>query len=147
MNDNLPKPSGKGCHSVSKNDFTKNTEDTRRIWGLQERYDLHEGLVINVSSGRGICERDYPKIEAYLGLKGFTTYFRSNPEYTSQKTKGVVRIKYSNNTKTTNTDDLTVIKKSELIEQIRGFLNFGKMSPDIDEGYFDEEDVQSYLIS
>ena len=38
---------------------------------LQERYDLHEGLVINVSlkEFRGICERDYPKIEAYLGLR------------------------------------------------------------------------------
>ena len=43
-------------------------EDIKR---LQEKYDLHEGLVINVSlkEFRGICERDYPKIEAYLGLK------------------------------------------------------------------------------
>ena len=43
------------------------------IKGLQERYDLHEGLVINVSlkEFRGICERDYPKIEAYLGLRKY----------------------------------------------------------------------------
>ena len=37
--------------------------------------------------------------------------------------------------------DTIVIKKSELIEQIRE----EEMSPDIDEGYFDEEDVLSYL--
>lgn len=45
-------------------------EDIKR---LQERYDLHEGVVINVSlkEFKGICERDYPKIEAYLGLKKF----------------------------------------------------------------------------
>ena len=45
-------------------------EDIKR---LQEKYDLHEGLVINVSlkEFRGICERDYPKIEAYLGLKKY----------------------------------------------------------------------------
>ncbi|WP_253280394.1 MULTISPECIES: hypothetical protein [Bacteroides] len=56
-------------------------EDIKR---LQERYDLHEGLVINVSlkDFKGICERDYPKIEAYLGLRKYLlTYFRSNPEY------------------------------------------------------------------
>ena len=42
--------------------------------------------------------------------------------------------------------DAIVIKKSELIEQIReDFKLWGEMSPDIDEGYFDEEDVQSYL--
>lgn len=42
--------------------------------------------------------------------------------------------------------DAIVIKKSELIEQIReDFKLLEKMSPDIDEGYFDEEDVQSYL--
>ena len=39
-----------------------------------------------------------------------------------------------------------VIKKSELIEQIReDFKLWEEMSPDIDTGYFDEEDVQSYL--
>ena len=39
-----------------------------------------------------------------------------------------------------------VIKKSELIEQIReDFKLWEEMSPDIDKGYFDEEDVQSYL--
>lgn len=39
-----------------------------------------------------------------------------------------------------------VIKKSELIEQIReDFKPWEEMSPDIDKGYFDEEDVQSYL--
>ena len=42
--------------------------------------------------------------------------------------------------------DAIVIKKSELIEQIReDFKLWEEMSPDIDEGYFDEEDVQSYL--
>ena len=42
--------------------------------------------------------------------------------------------------------DAIVIKNSELIEQIReDFKLLEKMSPDIDEGYFDEEDVQSYL--
>ena len=39
-----------------------------------------------------------------------------------------------------------VIKKSELIKQIReDFKLWEEMSPDIDKGYFDEEDVQSYL--
>ena len=42
--------------------------------------------------------------------------------------------------------DAIVIKKSELIEQIReDFKLWEEMSPDIDEGYFDGEDVQSYL--
>ena len=42
--------------------------------------------------------------------------------------------------------DTIVIKKSELIEQIREDFNlWEEMSPDIDKGYFDEEDVQSYL--
>ena len=42
--------------------------------------------------------------------------------------------------------DAIIIKKSELIEQIReDFKLREEMSPDIDEGYFDEEDVQSYL--
>ena len=42
--------------------------------------------------------------------------------------------------------DAIVIKKSELIEQIReDFKLWEEMSQDIDEGYFDEEDVQSYL--
>jgi len=42
--------------------------------------------------------------------------------------------------------DTIVIKKSELIEQIReDFKLWEEMSPDIDEGYFDKEDVQSYL--
>ena len=42
--------------------------------------------------------------------------------------------------------DAIVIKKSELIEQIReDFKLWEEMSPDIDEGYFYEEDVQSYL--
>ena len=40
-----------------------------------------------------------------------------------------------------------VIKKSELIEQIReDFKLWEEMSPDIDKGYFDEEDVQSCLL-
>lgn len=63
-------------------------EDMR---GLQERYDLHEGLVINVSlkEFRGICERDYPKIEAYLGLKKFLLRtFGVTLNIHSQKTKG-----------------------------------------------------------
>ena len=42
--------------------------------------------------------------------------------------------------------DTIVIKKSELIKQIREDLKlWEEMSPDIDKGYFDEEDVQSYL--
>ena len=42
--------------------------------------------------------------------------------------------------------DTIVIKKSELIKQIReDFKLWEEMSPDIDEGYIDEEDVQSYL--
>ena len=63
-------------------------EDIKR---LQERYDLHEGLVINVSlkEFRGICERDYPKIEAYLGLKKFLMRtFGVTLNIHSQKTKG-----------------------------------------------------------
>ena len=63
-------------------------EDIKR---LQERYDLHEGLVINVSlkKFRGICERDYPKIEAYLGLKKYLLRtFGVTLNIHSQKTKG-----------------------------------------------------------
>ena len=59
--------------------------------GLQERYNLHEGLVINVSlkEFRGICERDYPKIEAYLGLKKYLLRtFGVTLNIHSQKTKG-----------------------------------------------------------
>ena len=63
-------------------------EDIKR---LQEKYDLHEGLVINVSlkEFRGICERDYPKIEAYLGLTNFLLRtFGVILNIHSQKTKG-----------------------------------------------------------
>jgi len=63
-------------------------EDIKR---LQEKYDLYEGLVINVSlkEFRGICERDYPKIEAYLGLKNFLLRaFGVTLNIYSQKTKG-----------------------------------------------------------
>ncbi|MBS4790492.1 hypothetical protein NXV53_21695 [Bacteroides faecis] len=63
-------------------------EDIKR---LQEKYDLHEGLVINVSlkEFRGICERDYPKIEAYLGLKKYLLRtFGVTLNIYSQKTKG-----------------------------------------------------------
>ena len=66
----------------------KYREDIER---LQERYDLHEGLVINVSLKdiRGICERDYPEIEAYLGLKNFLVRtFGVTLNIYSQKTKG-----------------------------------------------------------
>ena len=58
---------------------------------LQEKYDLHEGLVINVSlrEFRGICERDYPKIEAYQGLTNFLLRtFGVVLNIHSQKTKG-----------------------------------------------------------
>ena len=58
---------------------------------LQERYDLYEGLVINVSlkDFKGICERDYPKIEAYLGLKKYLLRtFGVTLNIYSQKTKG-----------------------------------------------------------
>ena len=63
-------------------------EDIKR---LQEKYDLHEGLVINVSlkEFRGICERDYPKIEAYQGLTNFLLRtFGVILNIHSQKTKG-----------------------------------------------------------
>ena len=63
-------------------------EDIKR---LQEKYDLHEGLVINVSlkEFRGICERDYPKIEAYLGLRKYLLRtFGVTLNIHSQKTKG-----------------------------------------------------------
>ena len=62
-------------------------EDMKR---LQERYDLHEGLVINVSlkDFKGICERDYPKIEAYLGLRKYLLRtFGVTLNIHSQKTK------------------------------------------------------------
>ena len=57
----------------------------------EERYDLHEGLVINVSlkEFKGICERDYPKIEAYLGLRKYLLRtFGVTLNIHSQKTKG-----------------------------------------------------------
>ena len=81
------------CPDVSKKTVPQRIprrykEDMR---GLQERYDLHEGLVINVSlkEFRGICERDYPKIEAYLGLKKFLLRtFGVTLNIHSQKTKG-----------------------------------------------------------
>ena len=63
-------------------------EDIKR---LQEKYDLHEGLVINVAltEFRGIRERDYPKIEAYLGLKKYLLRtFGVTLNIHSQKTKG-----------------------------------------------------------
>lgn len=63
-------------------------EDIKR---LQERYDLHEGLVINVSlkDFKSICERDYPKIEAYLGLRKYLLRtFGVTLNIHSQKTKG-----------------------------------------------------------
>ena len=63
-------------------------EDIKR---LQERYDLYEGLVINVSlkDFKGICERDYPKIEAYQGLTNFLMRtFGVTLNIHSQKTKG-----------------------------------------------------------
>jgi len=63
-------------------------EDIKR---LQERYDLHGGLVINVSlkEFRSICERDYPKIEAYQGLTNFLMRtFGVTLNIHSQKTKG-----------------------------------------------------------
>ena len=42
--------------------------------------------------------------------------------------------------------DTIVIKKSELIEQIReDFKLWAELAPDIDEGDCDEADVQSYL--
>lgn len=76
----------------AKNSSTENTQKIQR--GYQEitrKYDLHEGLVINVSlkEFRGICERDYPKIEAYLGLKKYLLRtFGVTLNIHSQKTKG-----------------------------------------------------------
>ncbi|MCA4563356.1 hypothetical protein LD006_05420 [Bacteroides xylanisolvens] len=74
--------------TVPQRIFRRYREDIKR---LQEKYDLHEGLVINVSlkEFRGICERDYPKIEAYLGLKNFLLRaFGVTLNIHSQKTKG-----------------------------------------------------------
>ena len=51
---------------------------------------IHICLVINVSlkEFRGICERDYPKIEAYLGLKKYLLRtFGVTLNIHSQKTK------------------------------------------------------------
>ena len=81
------------CPDVNENTIPQRIprryrEDIKR---LQERYDLHEGLVINVSlkEFRGICERDYPKIEAYQGLKNFLLRtFGVTLNIHSQKTKG-----------------------------------------------------------
>ena len=78
--------------SAKKQFHREYPEDTKRISErLQEKYDLHEGLVINVSlkEFRGICERDYPKIEAYLGLKKYLLRtFGVTLNIHSQKTKG-----------------------------------------------------------
>lgn len=43
------------------------------IKGLQERYDLRVGAMIQISLKElgEICERDYLKIESYRGLKNF----------------------------------------------------------------------------
>ncbi len=54
----------KDCPDVSEKQFRR--EYPKDIGGYQEitgEYDLHEGLVINVSlkEFKGICERDYPK--------------------------------------------------------------------------------------
>ena len=81
------------CHDVSEKTVPQRIpkryrEDIKR---LQEKYDLHEGLVINVSlrEFRGICERDYPKIEAYQGLTNFLLRtFGVVLNIHSQKTKG-----------------------------------------------------------
>ena len=81
------------CPDVSKKTVPQRIprryrEDIKR---LQEKYDLHEGLVINVSlkEFRGICERDYPKIEAYQGLKKYLLCtFGVTLNIHSQKTKG-----------------------------------------------------------
>ncbi len=80
------------CPDVSKKTVPqkiprKYREDIKR---LQEKYDLHEGLVINVSlkEFRSICERDYPKIEAYQGLKKYLLCtFGVTLNIYSQKTK------------------------------------------------------------
>lgn len=78
--------------SAKKQFHREYPEDTKEdIKRLQEKYDLHEGLVINVSlkEFRGICERDYPKIEAYLGLKKYLLRtFGVTLNIHSQKTKG-----------------------------------------------------------
>ena len=82
----------KDCPDVSKKTVPQRIPRKYRedMKGLQERYDLHEGLVINVSlkEFRGICERDYPKIEAYLGLRKYLLRtFRVTLNIYSQKTK------------------------------------------------------------
>ena len=60
-------------------------------FGGSAQYNIARNVVINVSlkEFRGICERDYPKIEAYLGLKKYLLRtFGVTLNIHSQKTKG-----------------------------------------------------------
>lgn len=65
---------GKDCPDVIEKTVLKIPKKYRDdIKELQERYDLHVGTMIQISLKElgGICERDYPKIESYRGLKNF----------------------------------------------------------------------------
>ena len=65
---------GKDCPDVIKKTVLKIPKKYRDdIKGLQERYDLRVGAMIQISLKElgGICERDYLKIESYRGLKNF----------------------------------------------------------------------------
>lgn len=83
---------GKDCPDVSKNKLVLRIPQKYRddIQSLQQIYDLHEGLVIDMALKilRGICERDYSKIEAYRGLRKFLfRHFGVTLNIYSQKTK------------------------------------------------------------
>lgn len=76
--------------SAKKQFHREYPEDTKRISRDYKKNTICR-LVINVSlkEFRGICERDYPKIEAYLGLKKYLLRtFGVTLNIHSQKTKG-----------------------------------------------------------
>ncbi len=93
---------GKDCPDVIETTVLKIPKKYRDdIKGLQERYNLCVGLMINISLKElgKICERDYPKIESYRGLKNFllrtfgvTLYIYSQKTVRIQEDKNVVII-------------------------------------------------------
>ena len=91
---------GKDCPDVIEKTVLKIPKKYRDdIKGLQERYNLRVGPMINISLKElgKICERDYPKIESYRGLKNFllgtfgvTIYIYSQKTARIQEDKNVV---------------------------------------------------------
>ncbi len=78
---------------IEKNSSTENTQKIQR--GYRRDYKKNTicmkgwSLMCLSKDIRGICERDYPKIEAYLGLKNFLLRtFGVTLNIYSQKTKG-----------------------------------------------------------